>query len=91
MRVILLLLIGPLLLAACTAGPQSASSPYCDDYARTHSRLYGVHYGIMEYLDEQDAQRAYCMRMLERQQLEGREALPTSGVPQPAGGEALPP
>jgi len=85
MRVILPLLIGPLLLAACTAGPQSASSPYCDDYARTHSRLYGVHYSIMEYLDEQDAQRAYCMRMLERQQL------PTSAIPQPAGGEAPPP
>lgn len=75
MRVILPLLVGPL-LAACAAGPQSASSPYCDDYARSHSQLYGVHYSIMEVLDDQDALRAYCMRMLQRRQSEGGEALP---------------
>jgi len=85
MRIPAAALFACLLLSACTPAGQSASSPYCDDYARTHSRLYGVHYSIMEYLDEQDAQRAYCMRMLERQQL------PTSAIPQPAGGEAPPP
>jgi hypothetical protein len=76
MRVILPLLLGSLLLAACAAGPQSASSPYCDDYARSHSQLYGVHYSIMEHLDDEDALRAYCMSMLQHRQPEGGEALP---------------
>lgn len=64
MRAIPLVVAGLLLLAACAAGPHSASSPYCDDYARTHSRLYGVHYSIQAHLDEQDALRAYCMSTL---------------------------
>ena len=63
MRGVSLILAGSL-LCSCTAGPQSASSPYCDDYARTHSRLYGVHYSIADYLDDQDALRAQCMRAL---------------------------
>ena len=50
-----------LLLTACAAGSESASSPYCDDYARSHSRLYGVHYSITEHLDEMDAWRATCL------------------------------
>ena len=52
-----------LLLPACTPAGQSASSPYCDDYARTHGS-YGVHYSIATHLDEEAALRAYCMRTL---------------------------
>ena len=61
MRVIFSALGIALLATACTAGRESASSPYCDDYARSHSRLYGVHYSITEHLDEMDALRAACM------------------------------
>jgi hypothetical protein len=57
-----------LALAGCAPGDRlrssNSSSPYCDDYARMNSRLYGVHYSIAAHLDEEAALRAYCMRML---------------------------
>lgn len=63
-RVPAVALFACLLLPACTPAGQSASSPYCDDYARTHSTLYGVHYSVETHLDEQDALRAWCMQYL---------------------------
>ena len=60
------LILAGLLVSSCAAVPQSASSPYCEDWARVNSRLYGVHYSISEVLDDQDALRAWCMRNLQQ-------------------------
>ena len=64
MRIPAAALFACLLLPACTPAGQSASSPFCDDYARSHRTLYGVHYSIATHLDDEDALRAWCMRNL---------------------------
>ena len=61
MRVFFPALGAALLLASCALPPQPPTSPYCEDYARSHSQLYGVHYSITEHLDEMDRLRAACM------------------------------